>query len=133
MVVLGAWRRTHTDDTDGFVAADAIVALTLAAMLLAVVLQTASISLRSSRAASERAAARVETQRVLLVEWPRLDGPGAQSGAAGRSAWSLAGTPVAEAAGDPVGLCAVEARARDAVSGRTLRLQTVRFCPGAGA
>lgn len=133
MVVSVAWRRTPGGDPDGFVAADAIVALTLSAMLLAVVLQTASISLRSSRAASERAAARVETQRVLLVEWPQLDGPGARSGEARRLAWSLTGASVAEAAGDPVGLCAVEARTRDTISGRTLHLQTVRFCAGPGA
>lgn len=116
-----------SNDDGGFVAIDALIALTLVALVLGLVLNAVAVSLKSARAAAERRAAAVEAEYRLLSELPKLTQPASVSGATGRRAWSLTVTPRAPRPVDGPALCEVSAVGRE--NGRRVELRTVAFCP----
>jgi hypothetical protein len=116
----------------GFVATDALVALTLMALVLGLAVGTAKGDLWMVRAAMERGGAGSQLQLLIASQWPALRAPGSVHGPANRAFGTVLQAEFAKSDADfDASLCRVRAIARGA-SGRRYMLETVKFCSPVG-
>lgn len=112
-------------DDDGFLSADATVALLTVSFGLVVVLQAQIMALDMGRRAAATRLATAGALAVLETEWPRLAGPGQRVGTDG--SWSLNASQVQGEDGGPR-LCRLDVSFRATGSRRAFRLRTQRLC-----
>lgn len=112
-------------DDEGFLSADATVALLVVSFGLIIVLQAQTMALEMGRRAAATRLATTGALAVLETEWPRLAGPGRRAAADG--AWSLSASTVRGSEDGPR-LCRLDVSFRAAGARRPVRLSTQRLC-----
>jgi len=118
------------EGTEGFVAADALVALAVLSITLVFALRAVSVGAQAARATGETQAART-VMVSLLSDPPRQ--PGVYNGRSAGLRWTLTVTRLEPDA--PLPLCELAASAIGGQGGREYRLSTIEPCaptPGAG-
>jgi hypothetical protein len=112
-------------DDEGFLSADATVALLVVSFGLIIVMQAQIMALRMGRQAAAARLATAGALSVLETQWPRLGGPGSRSAADG--SWTLRVT--AEPGEDSAPrLCRLDVTYRAADLRRPVQVSTQRLC-----
>ena len=116
-------------DDEGFLSADATVALLVVSFGLVIVLQAQTMALDMGRRAAATRLATAGALGVLETQWPRMAGPGFKAAADG--SWTLRASAV-ESDGEGPRLCRLDVAFRSPVmSNRPIRLSTQRLCDAA--
>jgi hypothetical protein len=120
-------------EDDGFMVADALIAVMVAGLGLAAAIQAQAMVQRMGRSAVELRLGAAEAAHHLAADWPALRRPGelsGRSGPGGLMEWTLAAQAM-ERIG-PVRICAIQSRVRFRGSGRVILARTRRLCPVEG-